>query len=83
VRQSSAIIASTALLAALAGLTGCSAGGAGGRVVVRVARHAITQATVEHWIRLLAPGRVLPVPPRYTACITHQKGALLFFPWVR
>lgn len=42
-----------------------------GRVVVRVANHSITTATLARWMSILASEHFVPDPPRYRACITH------------
>jgi hypothetical protein len=73
-----------ASLLAICGVAGCSGGT--DDAVVRVAGHAITQATIARSMFAIAssasraPGQPLfqpPVPPRYTACIKylHQYGS--------
>lgn len=51
-------------------VAGC---GGGEAVVARVGGHAITKAALAHWMAAMAPEHVVPDPPRYTACIAHQR----------
>ncbi len=66
-----------AVLFALLGLSAC--GGVPGDAVVQVGGNPITKTAFEHWMTVagassaLTPGEkpVIPVPPKYTACIAH------------
>ncbi len=66
-----------AVLFALLGLSAC--GGVPGDAVVQVGGNPITKTAFEHWITVAAASSaltagekpVIPVPPKYTACIAH------------
>jgi foldase protein PrsA len=66
-----------AVLFALLGLSAC--GGVPGDAVVQVGGNPITKTAFEHWMTVAAASSaltagekpVIPVPPRYTACIAH------------
>jgi len=70
-----------AVLFALVGLSAC--GGIPGNAVVSVDGKSITKDTFNHWMSVAAassattPGAkpVIPVPPKYTACIASAKAA--------
>jgi foldase protein PrsA len=65
------------LLAAM--LAGCGGGGIPSNAVVEVGSSPITKAAFDHWMEVAAAtsepsssGKpIVPVPPAYTACITH------------
>jgi parvulin-like peptidyl-prolyl isomerase len=59
-------------LALVAGLGACG-GGAREAVVVQVGDSPITNATVAHWMAVMAPQHIVPDPPRYAACIAHDR----------
>lgn len=67
------LVGLTASLALAASMAGCGSA-AGERVLVRVSRAAITEATVDHWAQILAPRGLMADPPKYTACITRLAG---------
>lgn len=66
-----------AVLFALLGLSAC--GGVPGDAVVQVGGNPITKTAFEHWMTVAAASSaltagekpVIPVPPKYTACIAH------------
>jgi len=68
-------------LFALVGLSAC--GGIPGNAVVSVDGKSITKDTFNHWMSVAAassattPGAkpVIPLPPKYTACIASAKAA--------
>ena len=81
-RRCLALCASVAIIAS-AGAIGCQGGMPAGNVV-QVGRAAITQASMEHWISVLASflpslsGRgapEVPDPPRYTNCTASLTGS--------
>lgn len=61
-----------ATLAAVASALGCGRT-APDRVAVHVGNYVILQKTVVKWMAVMAPDHVAPDPPRYSACIAHQK----------
>jgi foldase protein PrsA len=71
------IAALGAVLFALVGLSAC--GGIPGDAVVQVGGTPITKAAFEHWMSVASASStagttekpVAPVPPKYTACISH------------
>src|ERR1039457_3228743 len=67
-----------AVFCAVLGLSAC--GGIPGNAVVQVGGKPITKSTFEHWLGVAGASSattatggipVLPVPPDYTACISH------------
>jgi foldase protein PrsA len=61
------------LSAAMAiGLAGCGEG-KHDPVIARIGKSAIRKSAFSQTIAALAPERVAPQPPRYTACIRHQE----------
>lgn len=55
-------------------LAACGGGGVGPeQFVARVGGEPVTQATFEHWLTVMAPQHVAPVPPEYSACVAHAK----------
>jgi hypothetical protein len=67
------ILASAAVLLTVAILADCSNDGTHDTVIVSVGRRSITKGELAHWISALALGRMVPDPPRYTACVAYQK----------
>jgi foldase protein PrsA len=53
-------------------LAGCSKAG-GDRAPVRVGESTIATSTIAHWMAIMAPGHIVPSPPRYTACVAREK----------
>jgi hypothetical protein len=73
--KSGRFAASLAVLSyAVAGLGACGGTSARPGVVVRVGRLSISQATLSHWMSVLAGGQMVPDAPRYRACTAAQKG---------
>jgi foldase protein PrsA len=70
-------IASVIALASVFGVLACGGdshrGAASDRVIVRVGPSAIASSTLAHWISVLAPQHVTPVPPRYAACVSKRR----------
>lgn len=64
-----------ATLALVAGFSGCGAGQrqGDGAVVTVVGGKAIASSALDHWMKALASGHVVPDPPRYTACIARRR----------
>jgi foldase protein PrsA len=55
-------------LLVLMGVAGCGGGGEHEEVVIRIGGTPITNAAIAHWMSVMSPQHVLPVPPRFTAC---------------
>jgi foldase protein PrsA len=45
--------------------------------VARVGATTITQATLDHWTSVLAPGPEVPDPPSYSACVAREETTTL------
>jgi hypothetical protein len=58
----------SAVTASAIALGGCGQAGPRSTIVARVGSSAITLSSVEHWIEVIAPGHVVPDPPRYPGC---------------
>lgn len=41
--------------------------------VARIGDRAVTSATLEHWMRVLAPSHLVPLPPRFAACVARLR----------
>jgi hypothetical protein len=65
-------LAASALLA----LGGCG-GAEDGTMVARVGASIITQRALHERMSSIAPEHLVPDPPRYTACISHEQSVLL------
>lgn len=60
-------------LAATCGLLACGGGGEREAVVIRAGAGQITNASIAHWMSVMSPQHILPIPPHYTACVANQR----------
>jgi hypothetical protein len=75
--MSARIVCSTAAAVMIVlGCTACGGSGGGGAsavtdepAAVRVGERRISSSTVAHWMAVMAPQHVVPMPPRYDACV--------------
>lgn len=80
VRRGRAIVI-VAGLASLGLLNGCGGTARAGFhqapnfVVAHVGGDAITDATLMHWMAVMAPGHAVPQPPSYAACVARLKAS--------
>jgi foldase protein PrsA len=65
--------ACAAVVAVACALLACGGGGPREAVVIRVGDAGIKNATIAHWMSVMAPQHVLPIPPHYAACISQQR----------
>jgi hypothetical protein len=61
------------LVVSAVGIVGCGGSTSPRQVAARVGGDPITQVAFEHWLSVMAPRHVAPVPPTYSACIAHEK----------
>ena len=66
------ICASALAIAAACGVLACG-GGQHEAVVIKVGGQGVTNAAIAHWMGVMSPQHVLPIPPHYTACVNHER----------
>jgi foldase protein PrsA len=65
------VLVSSAIACALAG--GLATCGSREAIVARVGDRAVTNATLAHWMAVMAPQHLVPDSPRYAACIARRR----------
>lgn len=63
----------TTVIAVACGVLACGGGGPREAVVIRVGEGGIKNATIAHWMSVMAPQHILPIPPHYVACVSQQR----------